>query len=123
MDKEIGMERLRPRMRVKIWLEDGEQMVFGPGCAALLEGIARLGSLAGAVKEMKMSYRAAWGHIKKVEDTLGVSLVLKEGGNKSGYSLSEEGRRLLAAYESWNAAVEDEAERLAGDLFPWPVRR
>lgn len=119
----MGMEKLEPKTRVKIWLEHEDQMVFGPGCHALLERIDRIGSLAGAVKELKMSYRAAWGHIKKVEDTLGVALVVKEGGNKSGYSLSDEGRQLLAAYDKWNSAVEDEAVRLAQELFPWPVGR
>ena len=123
LNTSMSMEKLEPRMRVKIWLEDDDQMVFGPGCHALLERIDRLGSLAGAVKELKMSYRAAWGHIKKVEDTLGVALVVKEGGNKSGYSLSDEGRLLLEAYDKWESAVEDEAIRLARELFPWPVRR
>lgn len=117
------MEDLRPRMRVKIWLEEDQRMVFGPGCAMLLREIERSGSLAGAVKTLKMSYRAAWGHIKKVEDTLGTALVVKTSGNKGGYSLSGEGRELMEAYEEWSAAVEDKAAMLARELFPWPVKR
>lgn len=117
------MENLTPRMRVKIWLEQDDHMVFGAGCAQLLRQIESSGSLAAAVKVLKMSYRAAWGHIKKVEDTLGVSLVVKTGGNKGGYSLSDEGRLLLDAYEDWNAAVQDKAIELAREKFPWPVRR
>jgi len=117
------VDKLWPKMRVKIWLEEEDKMVFGPGCALLLREIERSGSLAGAVKNLKMSYRAAWGHIKKVEDTLGLDLVVKTGGNKGGYSLSDQGRVLLDAYEAWYAAVEDKAIALARELFPWPVRR
>ncbi len=117
------MDKLAPKMRIKIWLEEEGNMIFGPGCAMLLREIDRFGSLAGAVKHMKMSYRAAWGHIKKVEDNLGVKLVVKEGGNKSGYNLSEQGKVMLEAYEAWYQAVEDESVRLAQEHFPWPVKR
>lgn len=117
------MDQLAPRMRIKIWLEEDDNMIFGPGCAMLLRQIDECGSLAGAVKNMKMSYRAAWGHIKKVEDNLGVDLVVKEGGNKSGYNLSEQGKTLLAAYEAWYSAVEEESLKLAREHFPWPVKR
>ncbi|BBD08082.1 winged helix-turn-helix domain-containing protein [Desulfovibrio ferrophilus] len=117
------MDQLAPRMRVKIWLEEDENMIFGPGCAMLLREIERCGSLAGAVKGLKMSYRAAWGHIKKVEDNLGVNLVEKQGGNKSGYSLSEQGQTLLEAYEAWYTAVEETSLKLAQQYFPWPVKR
>ncbi|MCK9238766.1 LysR family transcriptional regulator [Desulfocurvus sp.] len=117
------MDKLQPRMRVKIWLEHEDRLVFGPGCAMLLREIERSGSLSGAVRNLGMSYRAAWGHIKKVEENLGRSLVVKTGGNKSGYSLSAEGLRLLEAYEAWLHAVQDHAFALADELFPWPVRR
>jgi molybdate transport system regulatory protein len=117
------MEKLQPRMRVKIWLEHEDKLVFGPGCAMLLREIERSGSLSGAVRNLGMSYRAAWGHIKKVEQNLGRDLVVKTGGNKGGYSLSDEGLRLLEAYEAWLRAVQDNAFELAGELFPWAVRR
>ncbi|MBU1004041.1 MAG: LysR family transcriptional regulator [Proteobacteria bacterium] len=117
------MDQLAPRMRVKIWLEEDGNMVFGPGCAMLLRKIDSCGSLAGAVKGLKMSYRAAWGHIRKVEENLGVKLVEKQGGNKSGYSLSEQGKIMLEAYEAWSIAVEDSSHKLAQKYFPWPVKR
>ncbi|WP_461209674.1 winged helix-turn-helix domain-containing protein [Desulfocurvus sp. DL9XJH121] len=115
------MQGRNTRMRIKIWLEQEGRMAFGPGCAMLLRAIENQGSLAAAVKGMGMSYRAAWGHIKKVEETLGLSLVAKEGGNRKGYSLTDEGRQLMEAYEKWLAAVEAESVRLADELFPWPV--
>lgn len=119
--REKKVNELKPRMRVKIWLEDEGRMVFGPGCAMLLRAIEEYGSLSAGVRALGMSYRAAWGHIKKVEDALGADLVLKEGGNKGGYSLSPRGRELLEAYERWYAAVEADSARLADELFPWPV--
>lgn len=103
----------RPEMKMKIWLELEGEIAFGLGSALLLRQIEKTGSLAGAAKELKMSYRAAWGRLKKVQNSLGCSLVEKQGGNKAGYSLTEHGRKLLDAYEK----CVREAERSVDDCF------
>ena len=38
----------------------GDTIAFGPGKAALLQAIERTGSISGAAREMRMSYRRAW---------------------------------------------------------------
>lgn len=66
----------------------------------LLVVIDTLQSIVAAAKEMKVSYRKAWGIIKKVEDQLGFPLVIKERGGADGGRtyLSEEGKELIDAY-------------------------
>nr|WP_245168151.1 LysR family transcriptional regulator [Desulfobaculum xiamenense] len=103
---------------MKVWLEDADGTAFGMGGAALLREVERTGSLAGAARELGMSYRAAWGRLKKTEAGLGVALVEKKGGNKAGYRLSVFGRELLEAFEAWDARVRAEAERGARELLP-----
>lgn len=99
------------RMRVKFWIElDGEN-AFGMGSFALLQGVATTGSLAGAAKEIGMSYRTAWGRIRKIEERMGRPVLVKRGGNKSGYQLSEFGEECLKNYKAVYDAVKTVAQK------------
>jgi molybdate transport system regulatory protein len=109
------------KMRMKLWLEKDGEMAFGPGPAAILREVERTGSLAGAARALGMSYRTAWGRMKKLENALGTALVAKKGGNKAGSTLTAYGQVLLEAYEAWEASVRAEAAKKAEELFPFPV--
>jgi molybdate transport system regulatory protein len=111
-----------PTIRVHIWLETDEGVFFGAGRVLLLEKIDIHGSLKKAAECLGMSYRAAWGKIKATEANVGFSLVKKNAGKKGGYSLTDDGRRLMAQYKSWFCRVEDSAVQLANEIFPFPVR-
>ena len=80
------MERLMPKsncvMHLHLWLETEKGLLFGPGHAELLECIERLGSLRKAADDLGMSYRAAWGKIKRTEEALGFKLIDKAGSYK-----------------------------------------
>jgi len=62
--------------------EDG--YVFGPGVYSLLKKIMSVGTLKEASTELGMSYRYAWGLIKKAEEKLGEPLLSAHKGGKSG---------------------------------------
>jgi molybdate transport system regulatory protein len=85
-------------VKTKVWLEVGGRFVIGDGGLHLLEGIARHGSLLGAVREMRWSYRHAWGYLRRAERALGVPLAtLRPGkGRSRGMVLTAEGERILA---------------------------
>jgi molybdate transport system regulatory protein len=53
-------------MRSKFWIENKGEVVLGSGKAALLHAIERDGSIQRAAEEFGMSYRHAWGIIKKM---------------------------------------------------------
>ena len=59
-------------------------MVFGLGRLKILDAIDRLGSIQGAAKELKMSYRAIWGRIKATEERLKRPLLIRNIGGRSG---------------------------------------
>jgi molybdate transport system regulatory protein len=104
----------KPGVHFKLWLSSGRVSgVFGDGKWRLLEAIEKEGSLRAAVGKLGISYRKAWGDLKKSESALGVSLVEKHrGGSKGGGSgLTEEGRKLLAAYGRFRRDIEKGATK------------
>jgi len=94
------MRRTRPAF--KLWLETEEGYVFGPGVFSLLNRIEEKGTLKEAARDLGMSYRYAWGLIKRAEETLGESLIsATKGGRLGGGSteVTELGRRLVEDFE------------------------
>ncbi len=96
----VMVSRDIPSLRMKLWFEKDGHNAFGMGSVLLLRGVARHGSLAGAARELGISYRTAWGSIRKIEARLGRAVLVKHGGNKSGYRLSPFGVRCLETYEA-----------------------
>ena len=67
----------------KLWFEkDGT--AFGEGLFSLLALIENKGSIAAAAQEMGMSYRTAWGKVRKAEQAWSVKLVEAYVGGESG---------------------------------------
>lgn len=106
-------------IRLHLWMEGGGGTLFGMGRLQLLERIEASGSIKAAAEELGMSYRAAWGKLKASEEALGVSLVEKIGGNKSGCRLTQEGQQLAESFRAWFASVERHAVAQANLVFPF----
>ena len=100
-------------LHVKIWIEHEKKAVFGEGRRRLLVLVDETGSLNKAAKEMKMSYRAAWGKIKDAEKRLGLPLLeRKTGGRQGGGSrLTEAGRTLVDQFDQLKNALEKDAQK------------
>ncbi|HUT04734.1 MAG TPA: LysR family transcriptional regulator [bacterium] len=101
-------EGLRPRFKLWLSTRDAEG-AFGDGKWRLLDAIQREGSLMAAATELGMSYRKAWGDLKKAERSLDVSLVERRRGGISGGEtrLTEAGRVWLEAYSEFRSDVDD----------------
>jgi len=98
----------RPRPAFKVWLETDEGHVFGPGVYSLLRKVEETGTLKEAAEALGMSYRYAWGLVKKAEETLGQPLLKAYKGGKSGgggAELTEVGRQFLDEFSRLEAAV------------------
>jgi len=96
----------QPIMRLHLWLETEKGLFFGMGRQRLLECIRSGLSLKAAADHLGMSYRAAWGKIKQTEKVLGIALIEKKGGNRSGYQLTPAGEMLTARFGQWYTEVE-----------------
>ena len=81
---------------------------FGPGVAALLEGVEEKHSLRAAAISMEMAYSKAWRILRRAEDAFGCKLLQSTTGGKNGggAALTPEGAALLKAYRDYTAAVE-----------------
>jgi len=110
-------------MHLRLWLETGEGLLFGMGRADILQGIERHGSLKKAAEELGISYRAAWGKIKRSEAVLGFRLVEQAGSQKEGYRLTAEGRDLKRKFDRWYREVEDDAMAKARTIFGNEIMR
>ncbi len=103
---------------MRIWLESEQGFTFGPGQAELLKNIKNLGSLSKAAEHMGMSYRRAWGRLKKLESSVDKPLVDKSAGNKAGFTLTPYAEEMIRSYEAWEASVFLFADTKARELFP-----
>ena len=110
-----------PRVRLHLWLENEDGLLFGQGRMQLLARIREHGSLRKAAEALGMSYRAAWGKLKATEAAAGASLVERLGSNRDGCRLSEFGEAMLESYARWYDTVEQTALAEAKSCFPWPV--
>ena len=116
MDEDI------PTIRMHLWLETKEGLFFGMGRAMLLAKIAEHGSIKKAADDLGMSYRAAWGKIKKSEQVLGIKLIVQSGSKREGHVLTESGKMLMEQFILWFDEVEKEAFKKAAVIFPWPLQ-
>ncbi len=93
----------------KIWLESGHgEGIMGDGKWRLLQSIDEKGSLSAAANSLGISYRKAWGDIKKAETLLGFVLIDKQRGGASGgtSTLTEYGTKWLALYKSFHRKID-----------------
>ena len=80
--KKEALDGLKPAY--KVWFETKDGYVFGSGLFKLLEKIQEVGTLSGAARSLDMSYRHAWGVLKKVEKRIGKPLLNTRKGGRFG---------------------------------------
>jgi molybdate transport system regulatory protein len=106
------MKRLKAKC--KLWLSSKDiEGVFGDGKWRLLQAIDRTGSLSAASESLQISYRKAWGDLKKAQEALNIPLVEKQrGGIRGGQTaLTEQGRKLIKAYTRFHGDIEKTVEK------------
>jgi molybdate transport system regulatory protein len=101
------------RLSIRLDLPSGVRV--GPGKIALLEEIARSGSISAAGRVLKMSYRRAWELVEDLNRHLGAPVVTTASGGSGGGGarLTELGAALVAEYR----AIEAEAAEAAQPHF------
>ncbi|TXT54782.1 MAG: hypothetical protein BAJATHORv1_50033 [Candidatus Thorarchaeota archaeon] len=98
----------------KLWLEHKGEYVFGPGAYAILSSIDREGTITKGAEALGMSYRYAWGVVKKIEKKLGLPLLETfKGGTVGGGGavVTEYGKQLMEMF----VRVKSEFDRVIED--------
>jgi molybdate transport system regulatory protein len=92
----------------------------------LLAGIRDTGTIRSAAESLGLSYRKAWGDIRKAERFIGFSLVHKtRGGRDGGLSqLTPDGTELVEAFaqlhQDFDAAIHRTTKKFFHDLNNLP---
>ena len=111
----LGVKQMKQlRVRFKLWLSsEGAEGAFGDGKWRLLKSIDAEGSLRTASRLLHISYRKAWGDLRKAEECLNVPLVEKRrGGIQGGQTvLTEQGKKWVDAYTRFRSDIEKATEK------------
>ncbi len=98
----------------KIWMESPDgRGIMGDGKWRLLQAIEKRGSLSAAAVALGISYRKAWGDLKKAETLLGFELIDRHRGGAAGgaSNLTEYGKKWLAHYISFHQRMDKAFEK------------
>ena len=85
-----------PQLRVLL----GSATAMGPGKAALIDAIARTGSISAAARDMGMSYRRAWDLVETMNQCFRHALVETATGGRGGggAQVTDFGREVVRRY-------------------------
>ena len=104
----VMSDSIKPRPAFKVWLETDEGFVFGPGVDRLLRKVEETGTLKEAAESLGMSYRFAWGLVRKAEEKIGQPLIIAHKGGRAGgggAELTEVGHQFLDEFSKIEAIV------------------
>ena len=88
-------------IKAKFWIENKGEVVLGGGKASLFLAVDRLGSIQRAAEEFGMSYRHAWGAIRKIEQRAGFKILdTRLGGKDGGAQLTPKGKEFIWEVDS-----------------------
>ena len=96
-------------VKTKVWLEHDGQFVVGDGGLKLLLGILEHGSLLGAARQIRWSYRHAWEYLRQAETALGMPLTTPRPGKgrSRGSALTEAGRLVIERLAEIRNRIDD----------------
>jgi molybdate transport system regulatory protein len=101
------------RLSIRLDLASGARI--GPGKVAVLEEIARSGSISAAGRTLHISYRRTWELVEDLNASLGAPVVETAAGGSGGGGarLTELGQAVIARYR----AIEDDCAAAARKHF------
>ena len=88
--------------RLSIRLDLGSGARIGPGKVAVLEEIARSGSISAAGRALRMSYRRTWELVEDLNRSLGTPVVETAAGGSGGGGavLTRAGKAVIERYRA-----------------------
>jgi molybdate transport system regulatory protein len=118
-----SLSRDIPTMRLHLWFETPEGVLFGLGRLQLLRQVESCGSLKAAAEKLGMSYRGAWGKIKATEELMGEKLIERASCRRSGYRLTPFGSDMARSFDQWYQEVERFALSKSQEFLPFSLNK
>jgi molybdate transport system regulatory protein len=102
-----------PMPTVRFRIDFNRDEAIGPGKIALLEAIAKSGSLSQAARDLDMSYRRAWQLLNSTNASFvdKVAVTSKGGRGGGGASITAFGHALIGSYRAFEKDVQARAAR------------
>ena len=99
------------RLSIRVDLASGARI--GPGKVAVLEAIARSGSISAAGRALHISYRRTWELVEDLNASLGAPVVQTAAGGSGGggASLTELGLAVVTRYRAIEQDCAEAARR------------
>ena len=104
----------------KVWLiTRSEEEIIDDSHFDLLKLIKQSGSLKKAAEKQEISYRNAWGSLKRAEEILNLKLIDKQRGGKMGGEtrLTEEGEKLIECYDELRKEFDKTVHNVTKKFF------
>ncbi len=105
------------RLRVKVWLERGDEVVLSEYRARLLEAVAEHGSVAAAAEALHLPVRTAWKKLREMEAAAGLPLLESGSGGSAGggSDLTPEAVAMVEAFREVARPATQAAEQAFSD--------
>ncbi len=119
------MEQNKPRPAFKVWMETDDGYVFGPGVYSLLKKVEETGTIKESASSLGMSYRYAWGLVRKAEEKLKEPLIFAHKGGRSGgggAELTNRGKQFIADFQLLREQIKRVSETPLQDVVFGTVR-
>lgn len=96
--------------RINVWIEAEGEVVLSAWRVALLEAVAKTGSISAAAERQGVHFRVAWRKIKEMEQRCGQRLVIgcAGGAGGGGASLTPAAEEIIRRFRSFSAGLEEE---------------
>jgi molybdate transport system regulatory protein len=109
---------MQPRLKVWIEGEDG-RVVLSEWRVALLQAVARHGSLSAAARELGVPHRTAWQRVREMEQRLGTRLIEASSGGANGGSsrLTAAAEAFIARYQRMRQGLDEQLQQRFVDAF------
>jgi len=103
----------------RLRIQAGSDIAVGPGKIALLEAIARSGSISAGGREMGMSYRRAWMLVDQMNHYFSDPVVRAAAGGShgGGTELTELGAEVVRLYREIESVAEQATQKLLKKLI------
>ncbi|TFG27284.1 LysR family transcriptional regulator [Candidatus Thorarchaeota archaeon] len=104
------MKKIKLSPDYKVWFEVDGDYIFGKGAFAILNAIHEEGTITKGANKLGMSYRYAWGVIKKIEKKLDCQLIETFRGGTTGGGgarVTEHGIRLIESYTRLDNSIKE----------------
>jgi molybdate transport system regulatory protein len=116
--KQVASSVVAPQMALRgnVWMTVGGEKLGGQDRVELLAAVAEQGSITGAAKAVKMSYKGAWDAIEAMNNLAGEPLVERLAGGKGGGGtrLTARGAQLVDNFRKIEAEHRRFIEHLSG---------